>query len=229
MESWDAVEDSEEEAEKAKKAAAAKAKAEEEARLNHKSRPQRIEEKRMANMRKKMEEEEETSSEEEEEADRRERLRRTEQDADMKHAEDLFANVGMKDRGAPKAFVAVDSSSGAKTVDLAMLPLLKPNTKDQFVQLRTTLAPLLAANTKKGPYPLFLQEFVKDIARELPSDQIKKIGSGLMTLSNEKMKEEKAAEKGGKKTKAKAKATLVASRGVSSRADTTAYDDNLEE
>ena len=229
VEDWDAAEDSEEEAEKAKKAAAAKAKAEEEARLNHKSRSQRIEEKRMANMRKKMEEEEESSSEEEDDAERRERLRLTEQAADMKHAEDLFTNVGVKDRSAPKAFVATDSTGGAKTVDLSSLPLLKPNTKDQFAQLRTTLAPLLAASSKKGPYPLFLQDFVKDITRDLPSEQIKKIGSALMTLSNEKMKEEKAAEKGGKKSKAKAKATLVASRGVSSRADTTAYEDNLEE
>ena len=59
------------------------------------------------------------------------------------------------------------------------------------------------------------------------SEQIKKIASGLTTLSNEKMKEEKAAEKGGKKTKAaKTKTTLNASRDVSLKADTRAYDDD---
>ena len=184
----------------------------------------------MANMRKKMEEEEEESSEEEDESSKRDRLRRTEQAADLKHAEDLFEGIGFKDRSGPKAFVATDSSGGSKAVDLSSMPLFKPNTKDQFAQLRTILAPILAANSKKAQYSLFMQEFTKDVTRDLPSEQIKKIGSALMTLSNEKMREEKAAEKGGKKTKGKTKAILVASRDVSSRADTTAYnDDNLDE
>jgi translation initiation factor 3 subunit J len=75
-----------------------------------------------------------------------------------------------------------------------------------------------------------LQEFTKQLAKDLPSDQIKKIASSLTALSNEKMKEEKAAEKGGKKSKAqKTKATLVASRNVSAVADTNAYDDDFGE
>jgi translation initiation factor 3 subunit J len=77
---------------------------------------------------------------------------------------------------------------------------------------------------------LFLQEFVKQISKDLPSEQIKKIASGLTTLSNEKMKEEKAAEKGGKKTKAaKTKTALNASRDVGVRADTAAYDEDFGE
>lgn len=77
---------------------------------------------------------------------------------------------------------------------------------------------------------MFMQEFTKQIVKDLPSEQIKKIASGLTTLSNEKMKEEKAAEKGGKKTKAaKSKATLVANRDISSKADTLSYgDDGIE-
>ena len=64
----------------------------------------------------------------------------------------------------------------------------------------------------------------------MPSEQIKKVASGLTTLSNEKMKEEKAAEKGGKKSKAaKTKVSLAATRDVSNKADTTAYEDGLEE
>ena len=72
-----------------------------------------------------------------------------------------------------------------------------------------------------------MQEFAKQISKDLPSDQIKKIASGLTTLANEKMKEEKAADKGGKKTKAaKTKTTLNASRDVGLKgADTKAYDD----
>lgn len=72
---------------------------------------------------------------------------------------------------------------------------------------------------------LFLQEFTKQLAKDLPSDQIKKVASTLTALSNEKMKEEKNAEKGGKKSKAaKSKVALVASRDISSRADVNAYD-----
>jgi translation initiation factor 3 subunit J len=49
-------------------------------------------------------------------------------------------------------------------------------------------------------------------------------------MSNEKMKEEKAAEKGGKKSKAaKTKPSVVATKDISSRADTMAYDDGLDE
>ena len=180
-------------------------------------------------MRKKLEEEEKESSEDEDEAARRERLRRTEQDADLKHAEDLFGNIGFKSRSGPKALTA-DPSDPSKQIDLSTLPLFSPNTKDQFVQLRETVAPLLSANSKKAQYILFMQEFTKQIVKDLPSDHIKKIASGLTTLSNEKMKEQKASEKGGKKTKAaKSKSVLVASRDVSSRVDTTAYGDDFAE
>jgi translation initiation factor 3 subunit J len=44
------------------------------------------------------------------------------------------------------------------------------------------------------------------------------------------MKEEKAADKGGKKSKAaKTKTALSANRDVSHKADTTNYDDGLDE
>ncbi|KAL8971735.1 MAG: hypothetical protein Q9183_000909 [Haloplaca sp. 2 TL-2023] len=227
VEDWDAAEDSEVEAEKAKKAAEAKAKADAEAAKNKKSKGQRIEEKRNENLRRKMEADEESSSEDEDEATKRERLRKTEQEADLKHAEDLFGNIGInKDRSAPKTVVSTDPNDPSKAVDISSLPLFNPTTKEQFLKLRETLVPILAANSKKAQYTLFMQDFTKQIVKELPSEQIKKISSGLATLSNEKMKEEKAAEKGGKKTKAaKSKASLVANRDTSHKADTTAYDD----
>lgn len=230
LESWDAAEDSEVEAEKAKKAAELKAKAEAEAAANKKSKSQRIEERRTAVMRKKMEEDEESSSEEEDEAAKRERLRHTEQDADLKHAEDLFGNVqNKKDRGAAKAVVS-DPSDPVKSLDLSTLPIFNPSSKEGFVALRGILTPILAANSKKAHYTIFMQEFTKQLVKDLPSDQIKKIASGLTTLSNEKMKEEKAADKGGKKTKAaKNKATLVANRDTTLRADTTSYGADVDE
>lgn len=226
VDSWDAADDSEAEREKAKKAAEAKAKADAEAAANKKSKSQRIEERRMANMRRKMEEDEQSSSEDEDEATKRERLRKTEQAADLKHAEDLFDNIGISKNRSAKPIVVADPKDPDKAVDLSSFPLFNPTTKDQFAKLRETLVPILTANSKKAQYSLFLPEFFKQIVKDLPSDQIKKIASGLTTVSNEKMKEEKAAEKGGKKTKAaKSKTSLVASRDTSYRADTTVYDE----
>ena len=226
LDSWDAAEDSEVERQKAKKAAEAKTKADAEAAAKKKTKSQRVEEKRTETMRKKHAEEE-LSEEEEDPAARKARLRQHEQDSDLKHAEDLIGNIGIsKPRAETKGVVVLDPNDPTSTIDLATLPLFNPNTKDQFKELSATLVPVLAANAKKAQYTLFMQEFSKQIVKELPSDQIKKIASGLTTLSNEKMKEEKLAEKGGKKSKAaKSKATLVANRDTSFKADTTSYAD----
>lgn len=62
----------------------------------------------------------------------------------------------------------------------------------------------------------------------MPSDQIKKVASSLTALGNEKMKEEKAAQSGGKKSKAsKTKVSAVVSRD--SNADMNTYDDAFGE
>lgn len=230
LESWDAADDSEVEREKAKKAAEAQAKAEAEKKANHKTKSQRIEERRQENLRRRQMEDE-MSSEEEDEATRRARLRKTEKDSDMRHAEDLFGDLSVGgQRSGAKPVTLSDDSDPTKSIDLSALGIFNPNTKDQFAKLRETLVPLLVNNSKKAHYVLFLQEFTKQLCKELPSDQVKKIASGLTTLSNEKMKEEKAAEKGGKKTKAaKTKTSLVASRDVSYKADTAAYDDDFGE
>ena len=186
--------------------------------------------------RKRLEEEaDETSDDDETEADKRARLRATEKDADLRHAEDLFGDLQVtNNKKANKPVVIADPTKTGEVVDLSALPIFNPSTKDQFLKLRETLTPLLAANSKKAHYTLFMQEFVKQVCKELPSDQIKKIASGLTTLSNEKLKEEKAAEKGGKKTKAqKTKTVLQADRNTGNKgfADTHAYDgdDGMDE
>jgi translation initiation factor 3 subunit J len=223
LESWDAAEDSEVEREKAKKAAEAKAKAEAEAKANKKSKAQRIEEHREANRRRR-EEGLDSEDEEETEEERRMRLRQQELDGSRAQAEELFGDLSVSTKRTGKAVTITDASDPSKAIDLSSLHIFNPNTKDQFTKLRETLTPLLAANSKKGQYSLFLQEFVKQISKDLPSEQIKKIASGLTTLSNEKMKEEKAAEKG-----AKTKTVLNASRDVGTRADTAAYEEDFGE
>ncbi|KAK4227438.1 eukaryotic translation initiation factor 3 subunit J [Podospora fimiseda] len=227
LDSWDAADDSEVEREKAKKAAEAKAKADAEAAANKKSKAQRIEEKRAERARQLAEDDD---SEEETEAQKRERLRRTEKEADLAHAEDLFGSIGISKRkaNASGSIVQLPGNDPNNTVDLSTLPIFNPTTKSQFEALRNATAPLIASNFKKAHFVLFAQEYFKQIIKECKSDEIKKIASTLTALSNEKMKEEKAAEKGGKKTKAaKTKTSLAGvSRGGGVSADVHTYDDN---
>lgn len=163
-------------------------------------------------------------------------MRRMEKEADLKNASDLFGdfgNIGISNnRGAPKAITINegDVNDPSQAVDLSAMKLFQPQTRDQFAKLRETLVPLVAGqNSSKAQYNIFVTDLVRALVKDLSSEQIKKVASGLTTLGNEKMKEEKAAEKGGKKTKAaKTKTTLNASRNVS-QADTSAYDDGLDE
>jgi len=233
LDSWDAAEDSEVEREKAKKAEEAKAKAEAEAKANHKTKKQRIEDKIEQKRLAKLENELDYSDSEEDEADKRARLRATEKEADLRNAEDLFAGVGGVPESRATAVKAVTVQAGddpADAIDLTKLKIFQPVGITGFKKMRETVTPLLVANAKKPQYESFMKDFVKDLSKELNSEQIKKIASGLTALSNEKLREEKAAEKGGKKTKAaKTKTSLAASRDISSRADTTLYDDGLDD
>lgn len=230
LDDWENEEDSEVEREKAKKAAEAKAKADAEAKANHKTKSQRIEEQREARRRQAAEDAEFESSEDETEADKRARLRESEKASDLKHAEDLFSGIGISNKRGDKPVTVQEGDDPTNAVDLSSLKVFNPTTAAQFASLRETLTQLLLSNGKKAHYPLFMVEFAKQICRDMSSDQIKKVASGLTTLSNEKMREEKAADKTGKKTKAaKTKTTLNASRNVASAADTEVYDDGLDE
>jgi translation initiation factor 3 subunit J len=141
----------------------------------------------------------------------------------------------VKTRSAPRTIVATKKEDGGDldtsgSVDLGALPLFNPKTKAEFQALNEVLTPLFSALSKNGHYSLFVQEFAKTIVKDLPSTEVKKVSTALSTLSNEKLKEEKAADKGGKKTKAaKTKSSLVATRDVSYKADVAAYDDDLGE
>lgn len=230
LEDWDDAEDSEVEREKAKKAADAKAKAEAEAAANKKSKKQRIEERR--NERAAALAEESSEDDDETEAERRERLKRAEVESDLKHAADLFGDVGLSNSTQTRKTVTagsaipIDPKDPTKTIDLASLSLFNPQTKLQFENLRNVLVPIIGGNHKKAQYGLFMQEFAKQLTKDLQSDQIKKIASSLTALGNEKMKEEKAAEKGGKKSKAaKTKTSLVTTRANAE--DMATYDDDF--
>ncbi|KAL1958786.1 hypothetical protein VTO42DRAFT_3905 [Malbranchea cinnamomea] len=223
LDSWDAAEDSEAEREKAAKAAEAKAKAEAEAAAQKKSKAQRIKEHQERRKAQKAAEDDDSS--EEDEAARRARLKATEKESDLKHAEDLIGDIDLNQkRSGPKSAVIADPNDPTKSIDLGTIPLFRPATKQQFQDLTSTLIPLLTAQSKKPQYALWVQDFARQLVKDLPSADIKKVASALTTAGNEKLKEEKAAEKGGKKSKGSKKATLVGGREAT-RADLTAYDD----
>lgn len=169
-----------------------------------------------------LEQEEESD---EDEAEKLKRLRLTEKDSDLKHAEDLFGDIDMNrmaKRGA-SSVVVTDSANPTNAVDLSAMPLFKPASKDQFTQLTNTLIPLLTAHSKKPHFTIWAQEFTKQLVKELPSAEVKKIASAMTTMSNEKMKEERAADKGTKKSKAaKTKVSLKTSRD--NKIEEPAYD-----
>lgn len=130
-----------------------------------------------------------------------------------------------RNRGAPKAVVVNDSADPTKSVDLSAMPLFKPTTKDQFTRLSDTLIPLLTPHSKKPQYTIWAQDFTRRLVKELPSSEIKKLASALTTASNEKMREERAADKGNKKSKAaKTKVSLVANRD--NQIDSKSYGDD---
>ncbi|RPB24843.1 translation initiation factor eIF3 subunit [Terfezia boudieri ATCC MYA-4762] len=244
LESWDAAEDSEEEREKeekANKAAAAAAAAK-------KSKTERIAEKQAENAAKKaVEEAEKSALADETPEERRRRVQQQEIDADLNHAVDLFAGAVVEDiadhgvtsvptpspappSGAKHKSIAIaiaDPEDSSKSIDLSTLSLFNPTTKKQFTDLQNTLAPLLAQNVKKPDYPLFVQELTRLLIKDMSSEQIRKVASTCTTLTNEKLRDEKAAEKGVKKTKAqKTKTTLVGVGGKdNNRLDLKTYDD----
>lgn len=176
--------------------------------------------------RQRLKEEADDDSDEEDEAEKRARLAQAQKEADLKHAEDLFGgdvgSVPSSRKAVIKGSVVPDPKNPENLIDLSSMPLFDPKTKAQFEQLRNVIAPIIAGNAKKAHYALFMVEFAKQLSKDMPSDQIKKVASALTTLSNEKMKEEKAQQGGNKKSKAaKTKTTLAISRP--SVTDTTAY------
>lgn len=169
---------------------------------------------------------------EEDEAERRERLRKSEQDSDLKHAEDLFSSAMGPNKKGTKAIVIENKDKPGEAIDLTKIPLFRPGSKTQFEQLSEVLVPLLRASSSKPHYAIWVQNFCKQICQDIPSAEIKKAASALTALSNEKMKEEKAADKSGKKTKAQKTKTTLAGAGRDmgrGAADTTAYDDGLDD
>jgi len=164
-------------------------------------------------------------------AEKRARIQARELEADLAHAEDLFGAVGIgagSGREQKKAAI-VDPKDPTKAIDLATLDVFRPATKAQFDSLRQVLVPLVGQNVKKAHYSGFLQELVKGFAKDMTSEQIRLVASKLTVVANEKQKEEKDAQKGGKKKAAPKKAGLAAAGKVMDTFDTRSYEDAYDD
>lgn len=94
---------------------------------------------------------------------------------------------------------------------------------------------MISTQHKKSEYVTWAAEFVKQLLKESKSADIKKAASILTTASNEKLKEERNADKGTKKSKASKTKTAVnvgndAPRGggATSKNNVGSYNDHLD-
>jgi len=105
---------------------------------------------------------------------------------------------------------------------------LNPRTKDEFDEFSKRLTTVITSVSHLPHYAMFVTGLVKAICEPLGSDDVKKVGSGLSALGNEKLK----AEKGSGKKKAAKKPALVvgAAKSAAPKYDTRAYggDDDFD-
>ena len=173
-------------------------------------------------------------------------MQQQELENDLKNAQDLFADASVVDdqivddqivdaqpaidEVKKKAISLPDPKDQSRSINLSALPIFSPTTKKQFAELQEILGPLLTENKAKPHYALFVQDLTRLLVKDMRSEQIRTVASICTTLTNEKLREEKAAEKGGKKTtKGSKKTSLVGTAGKDSdRIDTMTYDDFYE-
>ncbi|KAI9347411.1 translation initiation factor eIF3 subunit-domain-containing protein [Zopfochytrium polystomum] len=137
--------------------------------------------------------------------ERKRREERSIRESDEQNAKDLF---GVSDP------LPVETSS--------FLDTMKPSTKEEFDKFNRLLVEKLSSFEKSIHFSYFVENLTRDLAVSLTVDDVKRIGSSLTILANEKQKASKpsaAKKKGGVAVKKSLPAK--ASSGI----DTTNYDD----
>ncbi|KAG9003065.1 Translation initiation factor 3 subunit J component [Tulasnella sp. 427] len=132
--------------------------------------------------------------------------RERELEADLKNASDLLGGT------------QIGSASGLQDILKA-----NPKTKEEFIKLSNDIIEVVIKRLQNKPlYATFVEHHTKELARPLKDVDIRKVSSGLTTLSNEKQRELKEA---GKKKKAKpALGSLKQAKN-----DTKVYDEALDD
>jgi translation initiation factor 3 subunit J len=103
-------------------------------------------------------------------------------------------------------------------------------TTDDFNTFTTTVSDMIVSRHGDSPlYAVFVENFVKALCTPLNDVEVRKTASGLTTLANEKQKAQKDAQGGKKKSKGAAKPALGAAKAMSRAADTSRYEEALDD
>ncbi|KAF9478834.1 translation initiation factor eIF3 subunit [Pholiota conissans] len=118
---------------------------------------------------------------------------------------------------------------GTSNKELDSLISAQPRTKEDFIELSDRIIEFIIKRHESKPlYPIFIEHHARALAIPLKDVEVRKVASGLTTLANEKQKEQREKASGKKKSKGSAKPALGAAK-ISSRQDTSIYDEVLDD
>ncbi|KAG6333093.1 hypothetical protein ID866_5995 [Astraeus odoratus] len=127
------------------------------------------------------------------------------------------------------ALFGAASLGGSSSKELDALLSFDPRKKEDFQAFSDNLIRLVIARLQDKPlYASFVEYHVRQLAEPLKVTEIRKAASGLTTLANEKQKEQRDKASGKKKPKAAAKPVLGSAK-ASTKFDTHAYDEALDD
>ncbi|KAF7316694.1 Eukaryotic translation initiation factor 3 subunit J [Mycena chlorophos] len=146
--------------------------------------------------------------------DKARRDRERELNADLSNAADLLGSAAL---------------GGTSSSELDSLISAQPRTKDDFVKFSNQIIEVIIKRHQSKPlYPAFIEHLARELCMPLKDVEVRKVASGLTTLSNEKQKEQRDKASGKKKPKAAGKPILGATK-ASGRVDTGLYDEALDD
>lgn len=132
--------------------------------------------------------------------ERRRRERLMEMEADAANAADLVGGMSVDD------------------ADLNSIAKANPTTKAEFEKLAQQISGLLFQRLANKPlYAAFATEICKQAVQPCRDADVRKVGTALGVIANEKQKEAKEAASGKKKTTAKAKPMLGANKALATK------------
>ncbi|KAI0342703.1 translation initiation factor eIF3 subunit [Trametopsis cervina] len=118
---------------------------------------------------------------------------------------------------------------GTSSKELDSLISVQPRTKEDFIKFSNDIIAFLIKRHQDKPlYASFVEHHVRELAAPLRDVEVRKAASGLTTLANEKQKEQRDKTAGKKKGKTATKPGLGAAK-ISSKLDTGAYEEALDD
>lgn len=109
-------------------------------------------------------------------------LQQLEEKADLKLAQDL---LGFDH----SPITSSDTESHpSPLVGLCSNPVFTPKTMQDFDRLREILVPIISQNCQRDDYLAFIRDLTNQLVADLPIKEIRRIGSSLVSLSDEKSK-----------------------------------------